>query len=175
MKKTLFSLFILWSFICTAQEQETANIDASGNIIGVTQKEHFLQEPFKDWFDFGYDDYTVDSEVLKTLKPLLKKVTIKVFMGTWCGDSQEQVPVFYKILDEAGYQYKKFEMIGVNRSKKTPDHLEKGLDILRVPTFIFYKKGKEIGRIVEYPQESIEKDMFKILSDLPYKHSYDNN
>ena len=175
MKKALFSLFIMATILSTAQENNTPTLDKSGNIIGFTEKDHFLQEPFLGWFNFGYDDYAADADILKELKPLLKKVTIKVFMGTWCGDSQELVPVFYKILDEAGYKYKNFEMIAVNRSKKTPDNLQKGLDIIKVPTFIFYKKGKEIGRIVEYPRETIEKDKHDILSGLPYKHSYDND
>jgi hypothetical protein len=41
-----------------------------------------------------------------------------------------------------------------------------------VPTFIFMKDGQELGRIVEYPLESLEKDMAKILSGVDYKHAY---
>jgi len=37
------------------------------------------------------------------------------------------------------------------------------LDILKVPTIIFYLKGKEIGRIVETPVKSLEKDMARII------------
>ena len=64
-------------------------------------------------------------------------------------------------------------MVAVNEDKKTPDNLEKGLNIERVPTFIFYKKGKEIGRFVEYPRESVEADILKIVSGEPYKHAYE--
>ena len=65
-------------------------------------------------------------------------------------------------------------MITENRSKKTPNNLQHGFNIKRVPTFIFYKKGKEIGRYVEYARESLEKDLLKIVSGEPYRHSYDN-
>ena len=95
-------------------------------------------------------------------------------MGTWCGDSQEQTPVFYKILDAADFNYKNLQMVSVDRSKKTPDNLQEGFNIIRVPTFIFYKKGKEIGRFVEYPRESVEADMLKIVSGAAYKHSYED-
>ena len=60
-------------------------------------------------------------------------------MGTWCGDSQEQTPVFYKILDESNFDYNHLELITVNRSKVTPDNLQEGFNIERVPTFIIYK------------------------------------
>ena len=39
----------------------------------------------------------------------------------------------------------------------------------------FYKDGKEIGRYVEYARVSLEKDILKIVSGLPYKHSYDRS
>lgn len=175
MKNIILVSMLLFACICTAQKKGTeANINKAGDIIGHTQKEHFQQDPFNGWFSFIYDDYAIDDTVLKQLKPVLRKVKIKAFMGTWCGDSQEQTPVFYKILDALDYNYKNLEMIAVNRKKKTPDNLQEGLDILRVPTFIFYKKGEEIGRIVEYPQETIEADMLKILSGQPYKHSYED-
>ena len=102
----------------------------------------------------------------------VKNVSIKAFMGTWCGDSQDQTPVFYKILDETNFNYKQLQLVGVGHNKSTPDNAQEGYDIQRVPTFIFYKNSKEIGRFVEYPRETIEKDILKILSNQGYKHSY---
>ena len=55
------------------------------------------------------------------------------------------------------------EFIGVDRLKKTHDYSIKELKIKRVPTFIFYKEGKEIGRIIESPNETLEKDFLKIV------------
>ena len=94
-------------------------------------------------------------------------------MGTWCGDSQHETPIFYKLMDAINFDYKNLTMIAVNRSKETPDNLQEGLKITNVPTFIFYKKGKEMGRFVEYPRETLEKDVLKIVSGKLYKHSYE--
>ena len=58
--------------------------------------------------------------------------------------------------------------------KQSPNPEAKGLNIHRVPTFIFYKDAKEIGRFVERVRESLEKDMLKIVSGQEYKHFYDN-
>ncbi|NLP58518.1 thioredoxin family protein [Lutibacter sp. B1] len=176
MKKTILLFILITTIIgCTAQKKDvTAVKDASGNLVGVANKESFLQEPFNKWFTPNYDIYKIDEDVLNSLKPLLKDIHIKAFMGTWCGDSKEQTPVFYKILDASDFNYKNLQLITVNRSKETPDNLQEGFNIERVPTFIFYKNEKEIGRIVEYPQESIEADMLKIVSGQPYKHSYED-
>jgi len=176
MKHIFYCLLLLISIGCSAQKKEaTAVIDDAGNLIGIANKESFLQEPFNEWFTTNYDNYTSNEEVIENLKPLLnQKITIKAFMGTWCEDSQNQTPVFYKILDEAKFNNNNLEFIAVDRNKSTPNNLQEGFDIERVPTFIFYKEGKEIGRFVEYPQESVEADMLKIVSGEPYKHSYED-
>lgn len=159
---------------CSAQKNEaTAVKDSSGNLIGIANKESFLAEPFNAWFTPNYDAYETDKQAIEKLKPLLKEVSIKAFMGTWCEDSQDQTPVLYKILDETDFNYDNLELITVNRSKSTPDNLQEGFNIERVPTFIVYKNDKEIGRFVEFPRESVEADLLKIVSGQPYKHSYE--
>ncbi|MGO4913101.1 thioredoxin family protein [Leeuwenhoekiella sp. W20_SRS_FM14] len=142
-------------------------------LTGKTQRTQLQAGTFRSWFNPEYEDYTVDSGLLEELKPLLKDVEITVFMGTWCGDSKRETPRFYKILDAAG-KTEDIELITVDRSKTTPQGLEAGKDIKRVPTLIFSKDGKELGRIVEYPIESLEADMLKILKGEPYKHAYAN-
>lgn len=175
MKHILLVLVLAVSFSCTGQQKKaTAVEDASGNLVGIANKESFLDDSFASWFTPNYDYYNPDAVILESLKSALKNVAIKAFMGTWCGDSQEQTPVFYKILDMVDFNYNNLELITVNRSKVTPDNLQEGFNIERVPTFIFYKDGIEIGRIVEYPLESIEADMLKIVSGKPYKHAYED-
>ncbi|MDD3723423.1 MAG: thioredoxin family protein [Lutibacter sp.] len=174
MKKLIFSALILSIMSCSAQKNTTTAIkDEAGNLIGIADRESFLEAPFNSWFTPNYDAYETDKQTIEKLKPLLKAVTIKAFMGTWCEDSHDQTPVLYKILDEADFNYDHLELITVNRSKFTPDNLQEGFNIERVPTFIVYKNDKEIGRFVEYPRESVEADLLKIVSGQPYKHSYE--
>ncbi len=141
-------------------------------LLGKADREGFAQEPFSSWFDSNYAGYSTDEKTLVKLKPLVNDIQIKVFMGTWCGDSKRETPRFYKVLDALEFDQSNMDLVTVDRTKTTPDGLEKGLHIIRVPTFIFYKDGKEINRIVEYPVETLEKDMLSILSGEPYKHSY---
>ncbi|MBQ0736393.1 thioredoxin family protein [Aquimarina celericrescens] len=157
------------------QDKNTPSSQSKPEIlVGKQDRKALEQEPYDTWFNKHYENYTVDTETVTKISPYLKDVSIKAFMGTWCGDSKRETPTFYKILDAAEFDYENLELITVTRAKNTPDGLEKGLDIVRVPTFIFYKDGKEIGRYVEFAQETLEKDILAIVSGQPYKHSYED-
>ncbi len=173
--KKIFLLLLLATTLQNVAQEKYAAKNASGDLVGIIQKVDFDQQPYTRWFQRYNDSYTVDEKTAKKLKKALKKVTIKAFMGTWCGDSKRETPRFYKVLKAAKFNLSNLEMIAVNRGKKTSDNLQKGLNIFRVPTFIFYKNGKEIGRYVEYPRVSLEKDILAIVTGKTYKHSYDRS
>ncbi|MDN3724549.1 thioredoxin family protein [Aequorivita sp. SDUM287046] len=151
---------------------DTVPYENSVMLLGKANRKGLEMDAFKDWFNPGYSDYKMDSETLEQLKPLLKDVAITIFMGTWCEDSQRETPHFYKILDEANFDESKLTLITVSEEKTTPQGFEDEKNITNVPTFIFYKNEKELGRIVEYPIVSLEKDMLAILSGQEYKHAY---
>lgn len=173
--RKITSIIVLVTFIaCGTVKKFPAAKNDKGDLVGIATKENFKQEPYgSEWFNDYYSYYETDKEIVTQLKPKLEGVTIKGFMGTWCGDSKREIPNFYKVLDEAGFEYKNLELVTVNRDKKAND-LEKGYDVERVPTFIFYKNGKEIGRYVEHAvgEGTLEGDFLKILSDESYKHPY---
>jgi hypothetical protein len=85
-------------------------------------------------------------------------------MGTWCSDSRREVPRFMKIIESLGYDKKRLRFIGVDSYKEAPVHNFDSLNIERVPTFIFYNDKIELGRIIEYPLTSLERDMLVILN-----------
>jgi len=148
--------------------------DQQGMLIGKFTKEDLQKPPYESWFKSEYDNFKPSAEAMETIKNNISGYEIMVFMGTWCPDSRREVPKLLKILDEAGYDLSNLTMVGVSRSKTTPENLEEGWDLNRVPSIIFIKDGKEINRFVEYPRESIEADIAKIVSQQAYKHSYLN-
>ncbi len=139
--------------------------DLNGNLIGPLQKNDFLKGKHKSWFTQNYNDYTPNEKILKKIKKKIRNVTVKSFIGTWCHDSERELPRFYKIMESIEFDVtKNFQMIGITRGKKTPDNLQEGYNIKQTPTFIFYKDNKEIGRYIEHSKKSIEKDILKILT-----------
>lgn len=114
------------------------------------------------WFEKNYNAYTVDEGKVSLIQQRKAGVSAIIFLGTWCGDSKREVPRFYKVIEKAGFVA--FEVYGLDRKKKTPDGVEAPYGIERVPTFIFFKDGREIGRIIETPEKTIEEDIAKILS-----------
>ena len=143
------------------------------DIIGVFERKELSNNPHAEWFNQNYSDYNLDKETLNKLKPLFENIEITVFMGTWCSDSRKEIPVFFKLIDKLRINENSIELIGMTLEKTTPDSLELGQNLINVPTFIFKKDGKEINRIVEFPLETIEKDILEILTTNNYQNPYD--
>ena len=156
---------------------KTITIGENPHLIGVSNRQGLQKAPFQEWYNKYYNEYKPKKEVIKKAKSKTKGVEILAFMGTWCGDSKRGVPQFYKVLDELGFDEENLKLVNVDNSdeayKQSPNGEEKGLNIHRVPTFIFYKEGKEIGRIVESPTTSFEIDITQILLGLPTKAKYE--
>ena len=148
-------------------------IDENMMLIGVINEEGLQNEEFIDWYKENYNDHILDTVSIKQIKPKLNELTIKVFMGTWSSDSQREVAALYKVLKKAEFDMNQLEVIALSQEKDTPNHLEKGFNIEYVPTIIFYKNDKEIGRYVEFAQKTLEKDILAILNETGYKHSYE--
>jgi thiol-disulfide isomerase/thioredoxin len=84
-------------------------------------------------------------------------------MGTWCSDSRREVPRMLKVLDIIGFPKENLSIINVDRNKKGIADEADDLNIELVPTFILYEDEKEIGRIIETPEETLEKDLVRIV------------
>ncbi len=169
MKKTFILLFFLVSAL--AGTSQTKKLLATCSI------DDLKQEPFSAWYTSGLNDYKPNEQVLDQIRKLnTKKITIKAFFGTWCGDSRRELPRMSKIFNELSIPAKNIQWIALDDSsafyKQSPKHEEKGLSVFRVPTFIVYEKNSEIGRIVEFPVETLERDLLKILSHQSYESNY---
>jgi thiol-disulfide isomerase/thioredoxin len=132
-------------------------------LIGEFTTDRLEEPPHKSWFEEGYQEYEVNKKHLKQLKPLAEDLEVKVFLGTWCPDSKEHVPHFVKIADQLSLPSSAIQFYGLDKEKKMPSDKEEEYDIAYVPTFILKKNGKTIGRIVESPDQSLERDMLDLL------------
>ena len=152
--------------------------DANGNLnlLGATSRDRLAQAPFDTWYNKSYADYSIDSATANKLKPLLKNKQFVIFMGTWCGDSRREVPRMYKLLDYCGVKPSQIKLVNVNNHdsayKQSPAHEERGLYIFRVPDLLVFDRDKEVGRIVESPLTTLEKDLLAIAEGKNYSPKY---
>lgn len=167
MKKIINLVFIILLFGAGTISVH-ANEEKINDLLGVISVSDLKNSPHSAWYNKNEVTYRVDENALTGINQLLEGVEIKVVMGTWCHDSKREVPRFYKILDKNA---DKAEMIALDRKKQSPNSETDGMAITNTPTFIFYKDGKEMNRIVETPIETLELDMMKILSGKEYRHA----
>ena len=168
--KTILSIFIalmlLQSCSITKNKIITDERTERKELVGTCTRVGFQKEGFQTWFDKGYNEYQPKEEVINKLKAvsLYKGVTIKIIFGTWCGDSRREIPRFYKLIDAANISENIISLTAVDTKKTSRDKSIEGIAFTRIPTFIFYKNEREIGRIVESTEKSLEEDMLTILT-----------
>ncbi|OUR92704.1 hypothetical protein A9Q87_06615 [Flavobacteriales bacterium 34_180_T64] len=179
--KTISLTILALLFVLSLSHGQTLNIEMDSDsdspyLLGKIDKNGLTSEHYNSWFSKNYEDYKLNETTIKKIKSTLKNYQITLFLGTWCGDSKREVPRFYKILEACNFPMDQLSVIAVssksNRYKQSPEHEEQGLNIHRVPTFIFYKNEQKINRIVEYPVESLEKDILNIIRTNNYKSQY---
>lgn len=110
-------------------------------------------------FSNRYKEVKIEQSKLQNISG--KNITIMVVLGTWCEDSVDHVPEFVKISETVNFS--SIEWLCVGRKLKDDTGVAKDMDIKKVPTFIFFKEGKEIGRIIEHPKKSMVEDLQEIL------------
>lgn len=141
----------------------------------ITQAD-LMKPPFSKWFDSIYYGYQAERKLVEGINKIDSRgISIEIFLGTWCGDSKREVPRFMKLLSEISFPAKNVKIIGLGSDslyKQSPQHEEAGKGIFRVPVFIVYKNGVEVGRINEFPVTSLEKDLYAIMSGDAYNPNY---
>lgn len=174
----LATCMLLCTAMVFAQEfnQEIVQEDGKRFLVGKINLDGLRSQPYQQWYLQGYQGYSVDRTMVNLFKEKLSDYTITLFLGTWCGDSKRETPRFVKILETAGFPMDQLQIIALDRRrehyKKSPTGEEKGLNIIKVPTMVFYKNGKEINRIVERPMENLEEDIAQIVHERPYIPNY---
>jgi len=159
-------LIVLSGFQATAQMLNSMVVDTKTKtkmLIGYCNKEGLEKDVYGVYFKSQYDVYNPADTYITKLEGKLDDIEITVVLGTWCSDSQREVPRFYKVINEAGYNDKRVKVIAVDKAKEAIVVDIKDLNIEKVPTFIIYRDNVEIGRIIETPKKSLEKDLWKII------------
>ena len=114
-------------------------------------------------FDLYTNRYKPNTSAIEELNLVQDSVLVDVFMGTWCHDSKREVPAFFKVMESIDNSKISAQYTALEYRRSGPMDVINKNDIKRTPTFIVYKNGKEIGRIIEEVHKSIEEDLLEII------------
>lgn len=132
----------------------------------ITRADISTDTSFK-WFTENMKLGQANAMAVKAFSEHAHDFQIIVFAGTWCEDTQNILPGFFRLLDKSGYPDSSITLIGVDRNKTTLYNLDKAFNVTKVPTFIVMKDGKEIGRIEEYGKYGEpEKELAEIVNTI---------
>ncbi len=170
---TSITFLFIGVFCFQANAQTTAKHNLTYSYTGELTEQDLLNSKYTErWYKQRLQRYTPNAKDLKTIKKHINDYDIVLFMGTWCPDSHREVPHFYKLLHQADYDFDHLTAYTLNHNMQSKNHDEKGYNITNVPTFIFYKDGKEVNRFVERAHHTLAKDIAQIVSGQDYKHFY---
>ncbi|HEX8460871.1 MAG TPA: thioredoxin family protein [Segetibacter sp.] len=174
MKKLLVSAIVLATFAACSSTKQSSVVntkfstekDGADKVLkGYITRSTIESDTAFKWFAENMKYGTADANAVAAFKKNGAKFSMIVFGGTWCHDTQNLLPVFYRLVEKSGYPESKITLIAVDRAKTGPDNLHKTYSITNVPTFIVLKEGKEVGRVVEYGKEGqIDKELGNIVT-----------
>lgn len=178
LSSLIITLFLSYAININAQKinQEVNIENQQAFLLGKITIDALSSNTYKPWYEQNFENYETDQNNIEVFKDRLSSYKILIFMGTWCSDSRREVPRFLKILKSANYPMDNLKIVALDKRKelykKSPQGEEWGLNIRRVPTFIFYKYGREVNRIIETPITTLENDILKIISQKEYIPNY---
>ena len=156
-----FILAIAFSLGCAKKEEPKAKEEKI--LLGWLKGDDWWQQLPK--FKENFDVYQPDSAAVASIKGYPKEVSVLLFLGTWCSDSEREVPRFLKTLKLTQNPKIGLQVYGVPRGFAEKDEMAKKYGIEKVPTFIVSTDGKEVGRIIETPTLTVEEDFASLLME----------
>lgn len=173
MKNYLF-LLCSFCFISIGYSQNHTNKKGDTHLWGVTTIEALSSGDYAEWYTEYSKDYKTNISEEET--NLLDGLNVEIFVGTWCGDTKFLVPKFIETWKQLGLDLNRLSITALHDEgsdyKQGPKKETVGRNIHRVPTFVFSRSNKEIGRIVERTVHDLDTDMMLIAKGDPYKERY---
>ena len=162
----VFPLIIITITACSSSKY-TISTDQKGKIMLIGKLTYEEWQKDAGWASYSADNYEPEYSLTVILKQIVKEknITFKLFSGSWCEDSESEVPKIFKLLNESKISLDKIDLYGVDREKKESTGEAEKYKIERVPTLLILKGDNEVGRIIEYPDKSWEEDILTMISE----------
>ena len=149
--------FSLWLAAAIVSSNNANAAESPSYAVGVVSKQTLLEN--YQSFTENYDTYQLSEEERQAIAQLPQELTVKVFFGTWCHDSEREVP---RLLKAFNNHANSIELIALDYNKSEPLGLADKAKIKFTPTFVVYHNNIEIGRIIERPKISLAEDILEL-------------
>ncbi|ARD43719.1 thioredoxin family protein [Colwellia sp. PAMC 21821] len=150
----LISIILIFVSACANSQADNKSI-----AIGEISQQQLMQDHSS--FQQSYLIAKLSDAEITEINTWPRDLQVEVYFGTWCHDSQREVPKFLKILAENSTISSR--LFGLDYTKSEPSGRAKIHDIKYTPTFIVYQNNREIGRIIERPKVSLIADISAML------------
>jgi hypothetical protein len=137
---------------CSANEV-TAHVEDK---FGVISSEDLLSQYPE--FAAEFQAYQASEQEISAIRKIRGK-SLLVLFGTWCHDSEREVPRLLKLLAQSQVQVGELKLVGLNYHKQDDEGLHRRFKVRYTPTIILLDGEKELGRIVEKPIVSLSEDL----------------
>lgn len=114
-------------------------------------------------FNKEFAVFTPSNDELAKIQQLDGK-DIVVLFGTWCHDSEREVPRLLKLIAQSEVAFKSLTLVGVGYDKRDPQGIAQQYNLKYTPTMIVLDDGKEIARMIEKPKVSLASDLSQFNS-----------
>jgi hypothetical protein len=159
MKSLFLAFLMLVSVGCGSTERPLAQSEPFTGVISASQL--IAEYP---QFRASYQNYHPSAEELAAVRALTGKSLIVLF-GTWCHDSEREIPKLLKLLDLSGVKLHSLSLYGVNYNKQEPNNLHKIYNLKFSPTIVLLQGKNELGRVVEKPNVSWGEDLGNLITE----------
>ncbi len=156
LKMLLLGGGLLFSTLTWAQSSSDAPV-----LKGKIDMKTLMNGKEYSWFYKGVNDYQPNDNMVNYIKANRSSFNIVAVLGTWDQASKEIIPQLYKVMILGGSPEEQVIMFGADQRMNTDAPTD--YKIKKLPTIIVFKDGKEEGRIVGTPKESVEGELSRIL------------
>jgi hypothetical protein len=157
----LRSLLLVGSLLLSTFTFAQSTINTKKVIKGKIEMKTLTNDAETAWFYAGVNKYQPNENMLNYVKDNRGKFNVVAIVGTWDEESRRLLPALYKVIILAGSPEEQIITWGVD--EKLQSDAPTDYKVKKVPTFIVFREGKELGRITGETKEPVESALAMIL------------
>ena len=109
---------------------------------GEFSRDQLENSTHNNWFLENYNAHPLNKALVSQIDSLFDDIEVTIYMGTWCEDSQREVPGFFKIIDALEANDQVQPIVGLNEDKVSHDGSAEQAGVTNVPPLSFQKTAR---------------------------------